>query len=71
MGAVSALLYTARKNDVKCIVLDSPFSDFPMLMEDYLNKYKVSGETRAVEGLFMLIVDSEDGRRLYFKKTAG
>ena len=41
MGAVSSILFASRSDKVKALVLDSPFSSFPLLMKDYMNRYKV------------------------------
>jgi len=40
MGAVSSLMYGEMDQYIKAIVLDSPFSDFPLLCEEILsNKF--------------------------------
>lgn len=41
MGAVSAILYGSGRKDIRCLVLDSPFSDLGALIEEYVKKYKV------------------------------
>ena len=42
MGAVSAILFTARTNCISLLVLDSPFPDFPSLLKYYFEKVKVT-----------------------------
>ena len=41
MGAVSAILFTARTNCISVLVLDSPFPDFISLIRDYIQRVKV------------------------------
>jgi len=41
MGAVSAIMFTARSNCVSLLILDSPFPDFPSLLKYYFEKVKI------------------------------
>ena len=41
MGAVSAILYAELNPNISLLVLDSAFSDFSKLLNEYLNKYKL------------------------------
>jgi len=44
MGAVSSLMYAELDPYLKAVVLDSPFSDFPLLCEEILsNKFFMPG----------------------------
>lgn len=38
MGAVTALLYLAKNEGIKCVVVDSPFKSLKALVEDMAQK---------------------------------